>query len=77
MRGLMAAATPFGPVSHNPIGQSLLEADVVSDFLRLNPLVSQDLFPLRLELAVKGRVLHQFCVAGSVWHIAHERRASD
>ena len=41
----------------DPIRQRLLEADVVPDFFRLNPLVPEDFLALGLKLAVKRGVL--------------------
>jgi hypothetical protein len=37
----------------DPICQGTFESDVVAGFFGLNPLVSQNLFPFRLEFAIK------------------------
>ena len=58
----------------NPIGQSLLEPDVLARFFRLDPFVAKDFFALGLEFAVERRILKeirgiigchsQWCVTG-------------
>ena len=47
----------MGAVVDDPVGQRLLEADVVADLFRLDPLVPENFLALRLEFAVEGRVL--------------------
>ena len=44
---------PLGPVFDDPVGQRPFETDVVSGFLRLDPLVFENLLALGLKLAVK------------------------
>ena len=55
----MAALPPLGAMLDNPICQRPLKANVTSGFLGFDPLVSEDLLPLRLELTVERRVLQQ------------------
>jgi hypothetical protein len=43
----------------DPVGQRPLKADVVAGFLRLDPLVLENLLAFSLELAVKRGVLQQ------------------
>ena len=43
----------------DPIGEGALKANVVPGFFRLNPLVLQNLFALRLKLTVKRGTLQQ------------------
>ena len=62
----LPAFSPFGTMLDYPVGQSLFEPDIPTGFLRLNPLVLQNLFSLRLELAVKRRVLQQVITTGAV-----------
>ena len=54
-----AFLSPVGTVPHNPIEQRLLEADIGSSFLALDPLVFQNFFALRQEFFVKNRVLNE------------------
>jgi hypothetical protein len=51
--------SPLASVFHDPIRECLLEADVVSGFLRLNPLVFQNLLALCLKFSIERRVLQQ------------------
>jgi len=55
----LARFAPFGAVLDDPIRQRTLEADVMSGFFRLDPLMLENLFALRLKFAVKRRVLQQ------------------
>ena len=54
----LPAFAPFGPVLDDPVGQRLLEPDIVARFLRLNPLVLQNFLSLGLELAIERRILY-------------------
>jgi hypothetical protein len=52
----------FAPTSamvEDPIRQGLLKADVTSGLFRLDPLVFEDFFPLRLKFTVERRILQQ------------------
>jgi len=44
---------------YDPIGQGLLETNVSTGFLRFDPFVFENLLPLGLKLAVKGRILNK------------------
>ena len=55
----LARFTPLRAVLDDPIGQRALEADIVAGFLRLDPLVFENLLAFSLELAVKRGVLQQ------------------
>ncbi len=50
---------PLGAVPNPPIYLSEFEPDIVSNFLRFNPFVLQNLFALRLKLPVKRGILQQ------------------
>jgi hypothetical protein len=58
-RGGLAVFAPRRAVLDDPIRQRLLEADVATGLLRLNPFVPEDFLALRLKLAVERRVLQQ------------------
>ena len=53
----LPGAAPLAPVFDNPVGQSCLEADVMSGLFRLKPLVLEDLVTLCLELPIQRGVL--------------------
>src|SRR4051812_13201220 len=55
----MTAPTPLGAMFHYPIGERLLETNIVAGFFRFDPFMLQDLLPLCLEFAVERRVLQQ------------------
>jgi hypothetical protein len=69
----LAAPAPFRAVLHDPVGQGLFEADVVSCFFRLNPFVFQDLLSFCLELPVKGGILDQIIAVrgGTITVVRH------
>jgi len=54
-----AFLSPVGTVPNNPIEQRLLEANIGSGFLALDPLVFQNFFALRQEFFVKNGVLNE------------------
>src|SRR5437773_993538 len=56
---LQAFLSPVGTVPNKPIEQRLLEADIGSGFLALDPLVFQNFFALRQEFFVKNGVLNE------------------
>ncbi|HSH95363.1 MAG TPA: hypothetical protein VK968_14565, partial [Roseimicrobium sp.] len=62
----LAVPTPFAAVLDDPVGKRAFEADVVSRLLGLDPLVTQNLLPLRLELPVEGRVLEKIARLATV-----------
>ncbi|MGC4074367.1 MAG: hypothetical protein QM760_18020 [Nibricoccus sp.] len=43
----------------NPVQQSALKADIMTEALGLDPLVAKDLLPLGKELLVKARLLYE------------------
>ncbi len=57
--GGLAVFAPAGAVLDDPVRQRLLETDVAPGLFRLNPLVIEDLFALRLKLAVERGSLQQ------------------
>ena len=57
--GPMAALAPFRPVLDDPIRQRPFKADIVTDLLRLDPLMPHDFLALRLEFAIQRRFLDQ------------------
>ncbi len=59
-----ARLPPVGSVVNHPTDQRVFKTDVPTGFFRLDPLVPQNLLPLREELAVKGRTLKQIVVGG-------------
>src|SRR5690606_30072480 len=59
----LAGAPPFRAVIDNPVREGALKADVVTGFLRFDPLVLQDLFTLRLKFPVQGRIPDQISTA--------------
>jgi hypothetical protein len=56
--GATSGAPGFAVLS-DPIEQSAFEADVMAETLGLDPLMSQDLLPLREELLVKAGLLYK------------------
>jgi len=50
---------PALPVLANPIQQRPLETDIVTQALRLEPLVLQDFFPLGEKLLIKTGLFHK------------------
>lgn len=71
--GLLAGFAPFAAMPENPVGEGVFEADVVADFFRLQPFMTQDFLPLGLEFAVQRGVPYQVCTARSVDPIAGHR----
>jgi hypothetical protein len=57
--GVLAVFAPGGAVLDDPVRQRLLETDVASGLLRLDPLVPENFLALRLKLAVERRILQQ------------------
>ena len=55
----LARFAPFGAVMHNPVRQGLLKADIAPRLFRLEPLVPQDFFALRLKLPVEHGIRQQ------------------
>ena len=55
--GCLPGLAPFGAVFDDPIRKRPFEADIVSGFFRLDPLVLENLFALSLKLAVKRGIL--------------------
>ena len=53
MAAVWRVFAPFGAVLDDPIRQRPFKTDVATGFLRLNPLVLQNLLALGLEFAVK------------------------
>ena len=51
--GRLAGFAPRSTVFDDPIRQSPLETDVVAGLFRLNPLVAENLLPLRLKFTIK------------------------
>ena len=56
---LPAGGPPAFPVLSNPVEQRALEADVVSEPLRLNPLVLQNLFTLGEKFLIQAGLFHK------------------
>ena len=50
----LAALAPLAAMFHDPIGQGVLETDVMAGLFGFDPFMSQNLVALRLELAVEG-----------------------
>ena len=48
----LSGFAPFGAMSDNPVCERTFKTDIVPGFLRLDPLVLENLFALRLELPV-------------------------
>lgn len=65
---------PALPVLPNPVEQRALEADVVSQPLRLEPLVLQNLFPLGQELLVEAGLFDE--VPGGRWLLSRMSHAA-
>ena len=55
---------PLGAMLNDPVRQGPLEADVMSGFFRLDPLVLENLLPFGLELTIKIGVFHQVICRG-------------
>ncbi len=69
----LAGFAPFGAMPDDPIRERTLESDVVSGFLRLNPLVFENLFALRLEFPVQSGVLQQIAGRRLFCRVVHIR----
>lgn len=52
-----ASLAPLRPMFDNPIRQRLLETDITTGFLRLDPFMPEYLLALSEILTVKGRIL--------------------
>jgi hypothetical protein len=53
------AIAPTTTVPHDPIEQSLLETDIVSNLLALDPLVAKNLLTLREKLPVEHGITNK------------------
>src|SRR5687767_607193 len=63
---------PARAMPHNPVEERLFKSDVVSRFLALKPLVTQDLLPLGQEFLVEQRALQQGGIVVTHW-VHHSR----
>src|SRR5690349_599117 len=75
MTGRLAALAPFRTVFNDPIGQCPLKSDIPPGFLRLDPLVFEDLLAFGLELPVKRRVLQQLVGRERLFRFVRHNRA--
>ena len=70
----MTAFAPFRAVLDDPIRQGPLKTDIAPLFLRLNPLVPEDLFAFRLTLSIQRRVLQQIIHRELVFRFVRHKR---
>jgi hypothetical protein len=73
VKSRLSVSAPLGTMPHNPISQSPFKPDVATGFLRLNPLVPQNLLALCLELAIKRRILKQIVPRRNFFGIVRHR----
>jgi hypothetical protein len=65
---------------HDPVEEGFLEANVVTDFLALYPLVAEDFFAFSEEFLVEERLLHEIVLFvsreahGDGWSVGPSRR---
>lgn len=64
---LTACRTPAFAMFANPIEEGAFETDVVTESLGLDPLVLQNLFPLRQELLIKAGLLDEISAGRGLW----------
>src|SRR5271154_1906889 len=70
----LPALAPLRAVFDDPIRQRPLKTYVATGFLRLNPLVLENLFAFRLKLPIEGRVPQQVLRRKRVVHIIRHNR---